>query len=341
MAKENNSKELRFGSTDLIVFAWEKRIPLIIITAVAIVASAIVSLTITNLYKSKVVLFAAPNTSVAKYLLSNQSAGPLGLLAFGEDDQTEQLMQVLQSDQIKNKIIQKFDLLNHYEIDPDYEYKYTLLNKKMKKYIHFKRTKYNSVVIEVLDKDPITAANIANEISDLVDTTINQIQHQRAMLAFQMVEQEYLDMENHIKVMEDSLRILRSYGIFDYVAQSEELLRGYSRAINNNDERAMRMFEKLMHTFAIYGGAYISISDFVVLEKRNFADLKQKYIQAKVEAEKNLPEKFVVDSAAPDNKKAYPKRSLIVMQSALSAFILGYIVLLLISIIRKNKTVNR
>jgi uncharacterized protein involved in exopolysaccharide biosynthesis len=77
------------------------------------------------------------------------------------------------------------------------------------------------------------------------------------------------------------------------------------------------------------------------LEKRNFADLKQKYIQAKVEAEQQLPQKFVVDSASPSDRKDYPKRSLIVMQSALSAFILGYILLLIIYIIQKNKSVTR
>ena len=82
MAKENNSKEFRFSSVDLIVFAWEKRIPLIIITAVAAIASIIISLTMTNLFKSQVVLFPAPNTSVSKYLLSDQYAGPYRLAGF-------------------------------------------------------------------------------------------------------------------------------------------------------------------------------------------------------------------------------------------------------------------
>ncbi len=341
MAKENGLKELGFSSTDLIVFAWEKRIPLIIITGVAIIASIIISLMMTNMYKSKVVLFAAPNTSVSKYLLSNQFSGPIGLLAFGEEEQTEQLLQILQSDQIKSKIIEKFDLLNHYEIDPGSKNKYTVLNNKMKKNIKIKKTKYMSVVIEVLDKDPVVAANIANEISNQVDTTMNNILRERAMVAFKLVETEYTEMGNNIKKMEDSLKVLRSHGIYDYVAQSERLLQGYANAINDNDKQAIRVFEQKLDTFGKYGGSFISISDFVVLEKRNFADLKQKYIQAKVETEQIVPQKFVVDKAAPDDRKAYPKRSMIVMQSAVSAFVLGYIVLLIISMIRRNKTVAR
>ncbi|OFY62161.1 MAG: hypothetical protein A2Y71_04505 [Bacteroidetes bacterium RBG_13_42_15] len=72
-------------------------------------------------------------------------------------------------------------------------------------------------------------------------------------------------------------------------------------------------------------------------EKRNFADLKQKFAEAKVETEQTLPQKYVVDSAVPAERKTYPKRSIIVIQSTLSAFVLGYILLLIISVIRKNE----
>ena len=337
MAKENNSNEFRFSSTDLIVFAWEKRIPLIIISAVAAIAAIIISLTLTNLFKSQVVLFPAPNTSVSKYLLSDQYAGRIGLLAFGEEEQTEQMLQVLQSDQIKNRIIQKYDLMNHYKIDQDFRYKYTLLDKKFKKYIKFKRTKYMSIVIEVLDRDPQTAANIANDISNLVDSTMNRIQRDRALIAFQLVEKEYLDAANHIKFLEDSLNVLRSIGIYEYEKQSEVITTGYADAVVKNNLRAVKIFEDQLTLLGKYGGAYMSVRDFIIYEKENFADLKQKYAEAKVETEQILPQKFVVDSAVPAERKTYPKRSLIVIQSTLSAFVLGYILLLIISVIRKNK----
>jgi len=337
MAQENNSKEFRFSSVDLITFAWEKRIPLIIITAVAAVVAIIVSLAMTNLFKSQVVLFPVPNTSVSKYLLSDQYAGRTGLLAFGEEEQTEQMLQILQSDQIKNRIIQKYDLMNHYEIDSGFRYKYTLLDKKYKKYIKFKRTKYMSIIIEVMDRDPQTAANIANDVSNLVDSTMYRIQRDRAFLAFKLVEQEYIDLEKHIQYLEDSLNVLRSLGVYDYIAQSEGITSGYADAINDNDQRAMRIFEDQLSTLAKYGGAYMSVRDFVVYEKRNFADLKQKFAEAKVETEQTLPQKYVVDSAVPAERKSYPKRSIIVIQSTLSAFVLGYILLLIISVIRKNK----
>ena len=341
MAKENNSKEFKFSSVDLIVFAWEKRIPLIIISGVAAVAAIIISLTMTNLFKSQVVLFPAPNTSVSKYLLSDQYAGRTGLLSFGEEEQTEQMLQVLQSDQIKNRIIQKYDLMNHYEIDSGFRYKYTLLDKKYKKYIKFKRTKFMSIIIEVMDRDPQTAANIANDISNLVDSTMNRIQRDRAVIAFQLVEEEYIDAANHIKLLEDSLNVLRSMGIYEYEKQSEVITSGYADAVNKNNRQAMKIFEDQLLLLGKYGGAYMSVRDFIIYEKENFAELKQKYAEAKVETEQILPQKFVVDSAVPAERKSYPKRSVIVIQSTFSAFILGYILLLIISVIRRNKTAAR
>ena len=44
------------------------------------------------------------------------------VLRLGEDEELDQLMQVLQSDEIRRRIVEKFDLMNHYEIKPDSKY---------------------------------------------------------------------------------------------------------------------------------------------------------------------------------------------------------------------------
>lgn len=337
MVKEKITKEFTFSSADLIVFAWEKRVPLAIITIAAAIASVIISLSITNLYKSQVVLFPAPNTSVSKYLLSDQYAGRTGLLAFGEEEQTEQMLQILQSDQIKNWIIQKYDLMNHYDIDSSFKYKYTVLDKKYKKYVKYRRTKYMSIVIEVLDKDPYMAANIANDISNLIDSTMRRIQRDRAYLAYKLVEQEYVDIQNHIQKMEDSLNVLRTLGIYDYEAQSAALAKAYNDAVSRNNQYAIKIVSDQIDNIVKYGGAYLSLIEYIKEEKTIFTTLKQKYAEAKVEFEQTLPYKYIVDAAVPAERKYYPKRSLIVIQSTFFAFVLGYVLLLIYNIIREHQ----
>ena len=111
--KEEKKYSFNLNSVDLIVFAWKKRVPLIVITIVAAIISVIVSYQITPLFKSQVVLFAEPDASISKYLFSYNYVGRKGMLSFGEEEETQQLLQILNSNQIRDRIISKYNLMEH------------------------------------------------------------------------------------------------------------------------------------------------------------------------------------------------------------------------------------
>ena len=117
---ENNAAE------DLIQFIWNKRKLLILITLIGAIASVIYSLVIQEKYKSVVTVFPAKSTTVAftDEVHSEQSAA-----TFGEEEEAEQMIQVLQSAEIRNNIIYKYNLMEHYEIDTSSKIKFTALNK--------------------------------------------------------------------------------------------------------------------------------------------------------------------------------------------------------------------
>jgi uncharacterized protein involved in exopolysaccharide biosynthesis len=54
--------------------------------------------------------------------------------------------------------------------------------------------------------------------------------------------------------------------------------------------------------------------------------LRFQYLQAKAELESKLPNVFILDRAQAADKKAYPKKSVIVIVSTLSAFVLSLVV---------------
>lgn len=325
-----------FNAVDVITFAWERRLPLIIISVVAAIVSIIASLQITPLFKSEVVVFPVPNISTSKSLLSDNYASRTGLLNFGEEEQADQLLQVLYSDQIRDRIINKYDLMNHYEIDS--KYPITTLQKKYNKYVTFKRTEYQSVVIKVMDKDPNVSAGIANDICNLIDSTMNRIQRDRALQALRVVEDQYFDLANQIKEMEDSLNVLRSLGIHDYESQSEVMNDAYAVALSARNMAGARLLEEKLQILAKYGGAYVSIRDFLEYEKKQLSDLKAKYVEAKVEAQQTIPQKFVVNNAYPAERKSYPKKSIIVFVSTIAAFLLGLVVLIILDNVSFGKT---
>jgi uncharacterized integral membrane protein len=331
----NNKESNKFSAVDLILFAWEKRIPLIIVTLVAAIVSIIVSFQITPKYKSTVVLFPAPALSVSKTLLSDNYSVRGGLLTFGEEEQADQLLQVLNSDEIRSRIIDKYNLREHYEIDENNKYPRTALNNEFKSNITFRRTEYMSVLIEVLDKDPVMAANIANDISALVDSTMDRIQKDRADMALRLVEKEYHDVQRDLELLQDSLKKLQKLGVNDYESQSEVINDAYAIAVSEGNMEGARKLQERLDMLAEYGGAYMSVRDQIIYEKRNLSHVKTKLMEARVEAEQNLPHKFVVDNAVVPERKAYPRKTVIVVVATFSAFILALIALIVIDNIQK------
>jgi len=335
--KEEKKYSFNLNSVDLIVFAWKKRVPLIVITIVAAIISVIVSYQITPLFKSQVVLFAEPDASISKYLFSYNYVGRKGMLSFGEEEETQQLLQILNSNQIRDKIISKYNLMEHYEIDTNHRYKRTLLYEAYAGHIDFKRTKYLSVVISVLDKDPYVAADIANDIANLVDTITTIIIKERALIGFRIVEQQIKDLRIKIKMCEDSITVMNKLGIGHYEAQSERLIQAHSSALKEGNMDGVKRLEKQLQRLAEYGSAFVSIRDRNNYFKGQLNGLNTKYIEAMVEAEQALPHKYVVDYAYPAEKKAYPKKSIVVLTSVIATFLLSFIILLIIDIVRKSK----
>jgi hypothetical protein len=289
------------------------------------------------MYKSTVILYPVSAASASKYLLTNQYSGRQTLFEFGEEEQCDQLLQILNSEKIKNRIIEKYDLYNHYGIRPGHKHKEFEMNKRYRSNIRFKRTKYISAVIEVYDQDPQKAADIANDIAALVDSTMNDIFRERVVSGFKAVEKEYLNEMKYISGLEDSVRTLQKLGVLDVEYQTKELTMAYYKAILEGNEKAAKKVDDKIKILEKYGASYVLLNEILETEYARMVTIKSKYIEAKVDADQILTYKYVVDEATPADKKSYPKKSLIILQSTFSTFILAYIVLLLIDIIRKGK----
>ena len=319
-----------FNSLNLlhIIYKWRK--PLIIIGVAAIVISSIISLTIKEKYKSTVILFPATTSSISKALLSDNSFKQDDVLEFGGEDEAEQMLQILNSDEIRTKICEKYNLLKHYGINPTDKFKRTKLYDEFESNITFKRTEYMSVKIEVLDFDADTAASIANNISALHDSTKIRIQRERAKQALYIVKKEYFDKVADVKRMTDSIKIINGLGLYDYESQSEVTTEQYAIAISKGDQRAVKALEEKLKVIANYGSIYVSLRDNLEFQRKQLNLLKTKYEETKVDVEQILPQKFIVSNAFPAEKKSYPVRWIIVLVSTMAALLIAVIAILLI-----------
>lgn len=330
---------MNLDSSNLIVYLYRWRRPLIVVTFLSAVAAAIFSAPffIPPKYESTVVLFPATTNSVSSALLGERNAYTADILEFGKEEEAEQMLQILYSDEIRDKVIQKFDLMEHYDIDPDSKYKQTALYREFASNITYRRTEYMSVVINVLDTDPKLAADIANEIATLLDSVKNRVQQERAQQGLRIVETEYKNLRREVKAMEDSLRDLRVKGIHDYEGQSAVLSEQIATALIENQKGVAKDLQARLDTLAKYGGAYTSLRDQLKYRYEELNLLKTRYEEAKVDAKVSLPHKFIVNTAFPAEKKSYPIRWLVVAMSTMGGFVLTLLVIIVLDTLGKTK----
>jgi uncharacterized protein involved in exopolysaccharide biosynthesis len=334
---KNTQTAENFNSINVLYFIYKWRKPLILIGIAAFIISSIVSLTIQEKYKSTVILFPASTNSISKALLTENNAKQEDIMQFGEEEEAEQMLQILNSDEIRTKVCEKYNLLAHYGIDTTDKFKRTKLFDEFQSNITFKRTEYMSVKIEVMDRNPDTAAIIANDIAALHDSAKTRMQRERANVGLKIVQQEYVDKENDIKAMLDSIRVINGYGIYDYESQSERTNEQYVIALAKGDKRASDLLEEKLKIIAKYGATYVSYRENLYMQRKQLNLLKTKYEESKVDATEILPQKFIVSNAYPAEKKSYPVRWIIVVVSTFTTLLIAIIGIILLENIRQLK----
>jgi uncharacterized protein involved in exopolysaccharide biosynthesis len=334
---QKNLTQNAFDSVNVIelILIWKK--PLLYVGLTAILISTIAAFVITPKYKAVVVMFPTQNNSISKALLNENTSGKEDILKFGEEEEAEQMLQILNSDEIRGRICSKYNLMQHYEIDTSDKFKNTILFKEFEDNINFERTEFMSVKVTVLDKEPQMAANICNDIVALLDSVKNKMQRNRAIQGLKIVERSFNDQKAFIKYLEDSLTILRGLGINDYETQAQAFNEQYAMAIAKGNNTGVKFLEEKLKILSQYGGAYVSLREKLEHEIKQLSLIKAKYEEAKIDAEQNISAKFIVNNAYKAEKKSYPLRWLLVTVSTVSSLALALLIIMLIENIRKIK----
>ncbi len=330
-----SNKDAYFDSTSLIEFFWRWKKPLALIGVAAILISSIVSLLIPEKFKSTVIMFPVQSNAISKALLTEDFSGKQDVLQFGEEEQAEQMLQILNSDEIRSTICKKYDLMKQYRIDPTDRYKNTKLFMMYSENITFKRTEFMSVRVDVMDEDPELAAKIANDIAALLDTTKRRMQRDRAMQAFRIVETEYLKKKAEVEKMQDSMYKINQKGMYDYESQSEVTNQQYAIALAKGDQRAIQSLKIQLQIIADYGSAYMAVRENLYIQREQLNLLRKKYEEAKVDADAILSYKFIVNPAYAAERKSYPIRWLIVAVSTAASMVFGILFLILFDNVRQ------
>lgn len=310
-----------FNNTNLINLLLKWRIHLVIIIVVAAVLAFIFSspVFITPKYKSFAVLY------------------PSNVSPYSEESETEQMFQILQSQDIRDSVITKFDLPRHYKISPDYKYFRTAINYEYNQNVKINKTPYDAVSIEVLDKDPQMACDMTNAIINYFNMKVRAMHNEKYLEVIGMYEELLRKKQTSIDSLKQRLYDLSvQQGLLAYEQTSEQIMTGYLKTVMGADKSNINQKEvlRLKENMEKHGGDLIMLVESIKQEARTYADFKVEYEDALRFYTDKLTYTNVITSPFPADKKSYPIRWLILVITVLVTFFFAIIVILIIENLR-------
>jgi len=326
----DTGSELDKERQNLLVFIWKKRKILMITSGIVMACSIVVSLLLTPVFRSTAVVFPAATSTVS---FSEQRNAKAASMDFGEEEQAEQLVQILQSSRIRDKIVEEFDLMNHYNISPSDPNKHFKLVEKYNDHFLFVRTRYGSIQIDVLDREPQRAADMANKIVDLIDTVKNEMVSERTLPAYEINKRKKEQMEQDRELVLAKLDSLAELGVVSLEGRTN-LFQAYvdSKSAQEKAEIKKTIDINLKHGSLFDGLEFIRNEKIMKLE-----EFMVSYEQAESDANTAFNHKFIVERAVVADKKDKPKRMIIVLLATIGSFVFMVFALLINERIKELK----
>ncbi|MEO8057353.1 MAG: Wzz/FepE/Etk N-terminal domain-containing protein [Burkholderiales bacterium] len=217
-------------------------------TVVVAIASVVVALLLPKTFTARATLLAPGSQQQGGGSVAALAAlGSLGGLVGGAAGKTpdELYVALLKSDSVQRALADRFDLKARYDIET-----YEGLRKKISNYIHVTSDKKSGLIsVEVDDKEPKFAAELANAHADEVTKVLARLAVSEAQLRRAFFEKQLNETKEHLIKAEQELRIVQEKsGVIVLDKQAEALIGGAAQLRALITERDVQL--KVLRTAA-------------------------------------------------------------------------------------------
>ncbi len=263
---------------------------------------------------------------------------PSNIAPYSDESESEQMLQWLQSKDIKDSVIKKFNLAKHYEIDSSYKYFYSTMMYMYNENVSINKTQWESIEIVVTDKDPVIAYEMVNSIMEFCNLKIRSIHKEKYNEVVVSLNNTLNEKKQQLDSIENALAVLRNdYGLFDYESQAREITRGFLKTFDGSSSNRPSQDVNLMKAnFEEKAGELAQLTQRRVDVMRIYYEFELKRDQALYDSAKEFTYLNVVTPPTIADKKAYPIRWLIVVYSVVAALFFSVVVIS----IRENQKIN-
>jgi capsular polysaccharide biosynthesis protein len=307
-----------FDNQNLLETLWKWKKHLIAVGALAIVFSAIFSSSTFIKPKYK---------SVARIYPSNN------IYTFSDESESEQLLEIINSQDIKLKVIDVFNLGEVYKIskqDPQYM---TYMLAEFNDNVSFKKTEYETVEIQVLDTDPQRACNMCDSVIKFVDEKVRSMHRIKYEEVAQIAKRDLHLILHGVDSIQEKLDFMRKeYKILDYESQAKEITKGMVRVLAEQKKNSAggKELEQWMKNLSEKGGEYAFLDNQYKFLLTQMDSIQMVYNQSMSSASKRIIYGQRVQNPVPADKKSYPVRWLIVLVSTFAALFVSLLLILLL-----------
>lgn len=306
-----------FDNQRILQVIWRRKFHFIIIGIIAVLLSAI---------------FSGPKFIQPKFK-STARVYPTNIWVLSEESKAEQMLEIINSRDIKLKMFDVFDLDHVYNIsreDPHYlSYMLDIYNKNVKA----GKTIFETVEISVMDHNPHRASNMCDSIIRFYNLKVRNMHKAKDLemvkISRKNLEKKYAELDTLVAEL-DVIR--KEFGILDFNKQVEKVTEGYMNALASGRASSAdaKKIQELYNNMAEKGAETRIMEarfDNLIVQIDSLTNLHDLYLS---EFEKDITYAHVVEYPVPSDNKSYPVRWLIVAFSAFSAGFLALLVFLVL-----------
>jgi len=298
------------GLTEVI---WKNRKTLIIITIVSAVLGTIFSgpQFIKPMYKSTAVVY------------------PVNIFPYSVESETEQMMQIFDANEIRDFIIDKYDLYKHWDIKREEKKARYYMIKKYKENVSVHRTNYESVIISVMDYSPDTAKLIADDILNQFNLKARNLAQNKSNELLNMANEALAYRAHKIDSIAKIIDALRTESnILDYELQTQEVTQGLYRMLaNGNGGHKLEEAQHLLDNLKTYGGKFNELSILMNYYLVDYSEWTLKRNEFYNDTHKKLTYLNEVEKPEVPVKKSYPVRWVILLSVVLGTLLFAIVTL--------------
>ncbi len=264
---------------------------------------------------------------------------PVNLATMSTESESEQMLEIINSNDIKFRMFDAFNLDKVYKIDKKGPSYLTTMLGEYNKNVTTNKTEFETVELTVMDQDPQRAAAMCDSIISFYNEKVREM---HTLKSWEMVYILQSNMKKRIAERDSLHKLLNlqreQYQILDFPTQVREVTRGYMEALSTGRDNTQGGHEirQMYNNLSEKGGdAYIIETQFRKLNS-TIDSLKFLYDINISEATKHITYCFLVEKPIPADKKAYPVRWMIVAVSTLASLFLALLLFTFLSYRKEN-----